>query len=176
VCFGDGLFCERFFNRGKNKKKIKKKKKTIHPSIHQLVGDPSSRTGLVYDERMQWHVGPANFPERGDRIARVREQLGAEGLAARCRIVPIVRANRALLETCHAPRYLDSLEAGGGEFVQRDMYDSPHATLAAQLACGGAVAAALAVAPPGDEEVDDNGMEMLRDCVPLNQVWILSSL
>ena len=102
---------------------------------------------------MQWHEGPPNFPERGDRIKRIREHICDQGLAARCRILRPAEATRAELSLCHEERYLDSLRAGETEFVQRDMYGSDHAQMAAQLACGCAIAAAVAVAPPGGDDV-----------------------
>ena len=53
-------------------------------------------------------------------------------------------ATRAELSLCHEGPYLDSLESGSLEFVQRDMYISDHAQLSSQLACGCAIAAAMA--------------------------------
>jgi acetoin utilization deacetylase AcuC-like enzyme len=111
-----------------------------------LLSDPSSRCGYVYDERMQWHTGPVNFPERGDRVAAVRAHLDKLGLLARCRLLPFAAAEDGDLLSCHELAYIESVRGQSTEYMQSDMYMGPSSDLAGRLSCGAVVGAARAVA------------------------------
>jgi acetoin utilization deacetylase AcuC-like enzyme len=124
---------------------------------------------LVDDALFEQHASSSNHPERPARLTAARAGLARSGVLAR--VLPPVDAERALLETVHAPELLDALERlrGVRGMIDPDTYVSPRSVDAASRAAGGAgeLGAVLArgeprgvalVRPPGHHAERDRAM------------------
>lgn len=72
-----------------------------------LVKGVERSCGLVYDEIMQEHRGPAAHPEQPERIAEIWKQLGDAGLIGACQRLPSRVANKKELLYVHTEYHVD---------------------------------------------------------------------
>ncbi|KAG1655847.1 hypothetical protein FOA52_006221, partial [Chlamydomonas sp. UWO 241] len=143
--------------------------KSVLPPAVPRAGD--TRVGLLYDESMERHVGPAHY-ECPQRVIQVFETLQDEGLMDRCFLLPARPATDAELLRVHPQAHIDKVtstfddrceEQRDDKFVRvfGDLYACEDTTRAALCAAGcvvegvqqvlsGAMSSALAVVrPPG---------------------------
>jgi len=106
-------------------------------------------TGLVYSPRFQEHDTGANHPERPARLAAIVERLKADGLWERLVHLPFGPVDMQWILRIHDRDYVDRLlaacRAGDPHIDTVDSAICPASAEIAQLAVGGAVAAADAV-------------------------------
>src|SRR3990170_5540672 len=101
----------------------------------------------AYDELFLAHQPRSAHPERPARALAVMEALGAAGLAARGRAVPVRPASDDEILRVHTPEYLALLARtlpGASGQLDADTYFSPRSWDAARAAAGAAVDLALA--------------------------------
>jgi acetoin utilization deacetylase AcuC-like enzyme len=108
------------------------------------------RVLLLTDPRMAEHRPPGH-PERPERLEAAARGVveGAAAAGATLEQPIVVEADRAALTRLHPAAYLDLLDdAGrqGGGWIDADTHLGPDSTLAARLAAGATIQAALAVA------------------------------
>jgi acetoin utilization deacetylase AcuC-like enzyme len=105
---------------------------------------------LLADEAMASHAAPGH-PERPERLDAVAQGVAdaAQALAARLERPGVVPASNADLERIHPAWFVAALEAGatrGGGWIDADTYVGPESMVAARLAAGASLAAAMAAA------------------------------
>ncbi len=111
---------------------------------------PPPRVLLLTDPAMGRHHPPGH-PERPERLDAVAAGVadGAASGGATLERPPVVPANRAALTLLHPAAYLDLLDDAarqGGGWIDADTHLGPDSMLAASLAAGATIEAALAVA------------------------------
>ncbi|NWU94260.1 HDAC6 deacetylase, partial [Upupa epops] len=122
----------------------------------QLYPHPVTRTGLLYDERMEEHYNPwdSQHPEAPQRIRRVMERLQELGLSQRCLRIPARMARREQLRACHTRRLVTLLANSAGLRLRElralaggfsSLFLCPRSYPCARLAAGTACAAVAAV-------------------------------
>jgi acetoin utilization deacetylase AcuC-like enzyme len=94
---------------------------------------------------------PPGHPERPERLDAVAAGVadGAASAGATLGRAPVVAADRAVLTRLHPAAYLDLLDDAarqGGGWIDADTHLGPDSMLAARLAAGATIEAALAVA------------------------------
>jgi acetoin utilization deacetylase AcuC-like enzyme len=109
---------------------------------------PTPAIRLLTDERMLAHGAPGH-PERPERLAPVADGVAeaAAALGVELERPAVEPASDELLLRIHPEWYIHALEAGarrGGGWIDGDTYVGPESMLAARLAAGASVAAALA--------------------------------
>jgi acetoin utilization deacetylase AcuC-like enzyme len=132
------------------------------------------RIGLVSDPIFETHDTGVGHPERGARLARVRQVLIERGLLSRCVAVPLVPATDAMLGLVHDPahirrvedacaageRLIDSMDtaicAGSAEVAR--LAAGSVAALAAEVAASRLDAGLAIVRPPGHHAERDLAM------------------
>ena len=118
-------------------------------------------TGIVYDERFLLHRAPYEHPEHPGRLQAIHGHLVAQGLFARCELVPAREATDRELRAIHARVLIDAVrETSKRDFSQLDpdTYACRDSAEAARLAAGGLADLATHVVH-GDLE---NGFALLR--------------
>jgi len=108
------------------------------------------RVLLLTDAVMARHRPPGH-PERPDRLdaAAVGVEEGAAAAGSILDRLPVVAADRIALERVHPGRYLDLLDDAvrqGGGWIDADTHLGPDSMLAAEMAAGATIQAALAAA------------------------------
>ena len=108
------------------------------------------RVLLLTDPAMTRHRPPGH-PERPERLEAVAAGVadGAAVAGATLERAPVVAADRAALTRLHPAAYLDLLDDAarhGGGWIDADTHLGPDSMLAARLAAGATIQAALAVA------------------------------
>jgi acetoin utilization deacetylase AcuC-like enzyme len=108
------------------------------------------RVLLFSDPAMGGHQ-PPRHPERPERLSAVSSGVadGASAAGAKMEAWPVEAADKAALERIHPGPYLDLLEDAarlGGGWIDADTYLGPDSLVAARLAAGATIQAALAVA------------------------------
>jgi len=124
---------------------------------------------LVDDALFDEHAPTSNHPERPARLHAARSGVRRSGVATRP--LEAKDAPRSLLETVHAPAYLDALEElrGVRGMLDPDTYVAPRSVDAAVRAAGGAASLGEALArgerrgialvrPPGHHAERDHAM------------------
>ena len=110
---------------------------------------PAPRVLLLTDPAMGRHHPPGH-PERPERLEAVAAGVadGAATAGAFLERAPAVAADRVALTRLHPGAYLDLLDDAarhGGGWIDADTHLGPDSMLAARLAAGGTIDAALAV-------------------------------
>jgi len=113
------------------------------------------RVVLLTDHAMEGHRSPGH-PERPERLAAAASGVadGAAEAGATLDRPPLEPADEAALERVHPAPYLallDDAARQGGGWVDADTYIGPHSMVAARLAAGATIQAALAAAGGGAE-------------------------
>ena len=113
------------------------------------------RVVLLTDQAMEGHRSPGH-PERPERLAAAASGVadGAAEAGATLDRPPLEPADEAALERVHPAPYLallDDAARQGGGWVDADTYIGPHSMVAARLAAGATIQAALAAAGGGAE-------------------------
>lgn len=113
-------------------------------------------TGIVSNEEMLLHRNESAFEvERPERVSRTIDHLKATGLWSLCKALPCPPATLKQLRRVHAPDHIDRVDQWGfavslgdsqAVTVSSDLYVAKETPMAARLAAGGVVSAALAVA------------------------------
>jgi acetoin utilization deacetylase AcuC-like enzyme len=111
---------------------------------------PTPTIQLLTDERMLAHLAPGH-PERPERLAPVADGVAdaAAALGVALERPPVEPASDEMLERIHPDWFVRALESGsrrGGGWIDADTYLGPESMLAARLAAGATLAAAMAVA------------------------------
>lgn len=111
---------------------------------------PQPRVLLLTDPAMGRHHPPGH-PERPERLDAVVAGVadGAASAGASLERPPVLAADRAALTRLHPAAYLDLLDDAarrGGGWIDADTHLGPDSMLAARLAAGGTIQAALAAA------------------------------
>ena len=111
---------------------------------------PSQRVLLLTDPAMGRHHPPGH-PERPERLDAVAAGVADGAASAGATLVgpPVRAAGRAALTRLHPATYLDLLDDAtrrGGGWIDADTHLGPDSMLAARLAAGATIEAALAVA------------------------------
>lgn len=111
---------------------------------------PPPRVLLLTDPAMERHHPPGH-PERPERLDAVAAGVadGAASGGATLERPPVRAADRAALTRLHPAAYLDLLDDAarqGGGWIDADTHIGPDSMLAARLAAGATIEAALAVA------------------------------
>jgi acetoin utilization deacetylase AcuC-like enzyme len=112
--------------------------------------EATPRVLLLTDPAMGAHQPPGH-PERPERLGAVSSGVtdGASAAGAVLGVGAIEAADDAALERIHRAEYLDLLEEAarlGGGWIDADTYLGPGSLIAARLAAGATIQAALAVA------------------------------
>eukprot|EP01065_Artemidia_motanka_P051338 TRINITY_DN9036_c0_g4_i3.p1 TRINITY_DN9036_c0_g4~~TRINITY_DN9036_c0_g4_i3.p1 ORF type:complete len:548 (+),score=175.00 TRINITY_DN9036_c0_g4_i3:41-1645(+) len=117
-----------------------------------VKGRPESRTGLVWDERMQLHrnVSDPHHIDSAMKTGVTVAQLQATGLLNACRHVPARRATDEELLACHTQEHVDRLDATIRSPATMstdgdDVYASPFTAEAVRLSAGGLADLAVSV-------------------------------
>ena len=116
----------------------------------------ASRVLLFSDPAMEDHRSPGH-PERPERLAAVVAGVadGAMAMGAALERPAVEPADPLALERVHSARYvaaLDEAASQGGGWIDADTYLGPESMVAARLAAGATIGAAVAVAR-GEAEV-----------------------
>lgn len=108
-----------------------------------------TRTGLIQDDRFQWHDTGPGHPERPQRLARIASALKERGLDSACSPIKFNPVDRALVRRNHDETYIDRVRKAcedGRRYI--DVPDSaicPESFEIAQFATGAMIAAVDAV-------------------------------
>ncbi|TDL21881.1 histone deacetylase complex protein [Rickenella mellea] len=113
--------------------------------------------GYVYDSRMLLHSSRSDHPESPDRIRKIYERLKDENILARIKRIPARKAKKSEVLLVHSEDHWDNVESiasmsndamidAEAYYSYLSLYVSPSTPMAAKLACGGVIEAALSVA------------------------------
>ncbi|MCA8959905.1 MAG: histone deacetylase [Planctomycetes bacterium] len=114
----------------------------------------------AYD-KIERHHTKEGHPENAGRLAGTLDLLRADGILGRLEEIPVVRAERDLLERVHTPAYLDFVEsvvARGGGQLDPDTYACP-VSFTAACASAGALLSLLERVMTGTKR---RGMSIMR--------------
>jgi acetoin utilization deacetylase AcuC-like enzyme len=121
-----------------------------HPEKADGGGADVSEVGLVLDPCFEAHRTGRGHPERPERTARLRARLEADGLAARCRLIPPESAGDDLLTLVHDPDHVrrveEACDRGAHLIDSMDTAICPDSARIARLAAGSLVALCREVA------------------------------
>ncbi|KAF0975937.1 hypothetical protein FDP41_005264 [Naegleria fowleri] len=104
------------------------------------IQTPLKRTGIVFDRRMQSHVGRASHPESPARLSAIWSScIEDNNFDKLCTIMEGRKATREELEWTHSPHHVDAVMASRLDMFNHttDVFVTEESGNAARLACGG---------------------------------------